>query len=522
MDKKIKNGRKIFFRLLPVFALLVAKFLDADVLAFPLIALCACDCDCSCDGGSGDCSGTCGCGNGGAGCAGADCGGGGGGGGIASTPFLCTWNGTRFQFENDILFGKPSSLFQTKEAGQYAYEHGYITGDMYKIQNAFVPKEGRLAFQIKEVEPEESFIDHVSLLHVAYPKHGELVVNSNLQDFLVFDKNDLEKRHGMVVQTVLDKNQQDVHEVIAQEGLYAMETDDALEVRGKVESIDTPLYLLLGSHYRDWTLGGIFQEDGTALVKSRIYTTISDTQSIGSFLVASAKVFGLVILLGAVWVFGSFQNILARNNQESFTNQGALATAFGVQGARADVPWWRSLVVEYLDGGTFHTVDVIQPRYYQKTMETVQIPLQAIGKDGEVFLRIRATKKHHVTDVFLVAPKKLLSFTTDTLKVTKALHQRTKRDYAQELNQKNSKEYLHTIPADIVDIEFESVKNSDQYRDQNETYLIQAFGYYTPASRETQKIAGDWVSKLEPESKKWLEEMYAFSDYDKKDRKTIL
>ena len=74
-----------------------------------------------------------------------------------STPFLLTWNGAKFEHENDFLFAKPNSAFSDYEQGLKSYQKG-ITGDIYLLKNNLVPHEnGELKLQIRELEPEESF-----------------------------------------------------------------------------------------------------------------------------------------------------------------------------------------------------------------------------------------------------------------------------------------------------------------------------------------------------------------------------
>ncbi|KKT79335.1 MAG: hypothetical protein UW75_C0016G0001, partial [Parcubacteria group bacterium GW2011_GWF2_44_8] len=158
--KSIMTSKNLITITQVFFVLVVLYFLESDI-AMPLLALSA--------------SGNSGCGNG-AGGAGAGGGFGGGGGsagggfgGGGSTPFLSVWDGKRYKFENDILFGKPTSRFDTKALGQSVYEKGGVVGDIYKIQNTVVPKGGYLSFQIREIEPEESYVDYLSLVKVAHP-----------------------------------------------------------------------------------------------------------------------------------------------------------------------------------------------------------------------------------------------------------------------------------------------------------------------------------------------------------------
>lgn len=186
----------------------------------------------------------------------------------ASTPFILTWNGKKFVFENDFLFGKPSSLFSNKDEGMRAYESGAITPDLYKIQNSVQLKDGHFVAQIKEIEPEESYIDHLSLFRVTYPQNTELIVDSKFRDFHIFEKGALEKLEGVRKRSVLlngnavtniagdtKKIWQDMGD---KDGYMLEPQKDSLEVKGVVKDKSRPVYLLLRAHIRDWTVGEIF------------------------------------------------------------------------------------------------------------------------------------------------------------------------------------------------------------------------------------------------------------------------
>src|SRR3989344_1815332 len=224
--KSIISSKNILTIVQVFFVLVVLYFFESDI-SIPLLALSA--------------SGNSGCGNGAGGVgAGGGFGGGGGsagggvGGGGGSTPFLSVWDGKRYKFENDILFGKPTSRFDSKALGQSAYEKGGVVGDIYKIQNTVVPKGGYLSFQIREIEPEESYVDYLSLVKVAHPTNGTLITSSN-------NKN-LSERILNIENTTLE---------------HEMQTGDSFTLKAKVRDIENPLYFVLGSLYRDWTMGEI-------------------------------------------------------------------------------------------------------------------------------------------------------------------------------------------------------------------------------------------------------------------------
>lgn len=180
-----------------------------------------------------------------------------------------------------------------------------------------------------------------------------------------------------------------------------------------------------------------------------------------------------------------------------------------------------SLVVEYWNGVSFVPLDIYLPRYYQPTLNTITVPTHAIQPSGEVHLRVTATKRHKVYFAGLIAPKKHISSRTERFSVEKAFHKREGKDYTEILNKPRSGEYLHTIPGDVVDITFE-VGESKILKSEQESYVLRAGGVYTAVSREARQEAGDWVSRLDPESRAFLENLYALNTYYDSERKQIL
>lgn len=180
-----------------------------------------------------------------------------------------------------------------------------------------------------------------------------------------------------------------------------------------------------------------------------------------------------------------------------------------------------SLVVEYWNGVSFVPLDIYLPRYYQPTLNTITVPTHAIQPSGEVHLRVTATKRHKVYFSGLVAPKKYISPRTERFSVKKAFHKREGKDYTEILNKSRSGEYLHTIPGDVVDITFE-VGESKILKSEQESYVLRAGGVYTALSKEARQEAGDWVSRLDPESRAFLENLYALNTYYDSERKQIL
>lgn len=463
-------------------------------------------------GGEGSCSGeageaSSGCGN----AAGSD------GSVIGSTPFLCTWNGEKFVYENDFLFGNPTSLVRNAEEGMELYENKTIIPDLYRLQNDVRLKDGCFIAQIREIEPEESFIDHFSLLRVVYPRSTEIIVDSKLQHVHAFEKGALETLEGVTRQNIT-LNGTDVSSTVGnqknlfakthdQDGYFISAGDDVIEIRGRVENKNNNVYLLLRAHYRDWTLGEIFNT-----AKARQYIPANEFfKTSPKILVKGLFLFVPIAILSAVTAVGS----LLRSGTPDVVMQEAekLARSFKIPRAHADIPPpppppGRSLVVEYWNGATFEKTEVFSSiRYYQPSLNTIAIPAKAIQSSGDVRLRITATHRHKIHFAGLVAPRKHPAVRTERFSVKSAFHKRERKDYAEVLNVQYSGKYLHTIPADVADVSFEVGEPNISLEEQC-AYVLQAGGVYTYANEETQRKAGDWVSKLDPEAQSFLQETY--------------
>ncbi len=238
----------------------------------------------------------------------------------------------------------------------------------------------------------------------------------------------------------------------------------------------------------------------------------------------------LVFLMGTMWVVTGVANKIGIGKDSSegsaLGDLSLIEGAFSVPRASADSPHYtssKSLEVSYWNGEAFDLIDVVQPRYYQKNVNILEIPSSAMNEKGETRVLIRATKRHAVTTAFLAAPSERVDSDSETLKVKKATLNRTGKDHSSILNKKNSREYLNTISGDKVDIEFESstitkLQGSNMDSSQpvllKDDYLIHVNGFYLKKTEETRQRAGKWVSRLDPDSRKWLEKMYELKGYD--------
>jgi hypothetical protein len=460
--------------------------------------------------------------SGGGGCGGAGCSGDPGGGScgagsgcVMSTPFLKTWDGKKFVFDNDFLLGTPTSFYLDRSSGQKAYESGNVGPDLYRLQNTFKSSEDEISFQIKEIEAEESYIDHLSFKRVVYPENSELVVDSKHRNYYIFTHAALEKKQGVKQQQISIKEKDvtaslegldNIFDSRSRETEYRLEIGDTVEVRGVVKNKKAPLFLLLGSRYRDWTAGqvNLLQED-------QQFAYRINTKSARFFQVAPA-----FLIIAFLWVGSALGAIMTKLSRDS--NEGDIShSVFNIPIAHADVAGGGSsgghslLVESYWDWEKegYQLSEVIHPRHNQYSVDAIELPKQAISSTGEVRIRVTATKRHYVSLISLFAPDTVLEpRREENLLIKKVMHKRLNKDYTDVISKKLSGEYLHTIPGDEVNITVSSSAQTKLNSGERESYLLGAAGFYTPMSEEARNLAGNWLAGLDEDARKLLKEMY--------------
>lgn len=458
------------------------------------------------------------------------------GNGDKSTPFIYSWKNNKWVVENDILFGKPVSYFRTKEEGKYAYEHGGVTGDMYRIQTVPDTESGKLRFRIREIEPEESFFDSLNLVCATYPANSEIFVDSKFNKVFAFRKRALIGREGVQEMGILNMRNEDLTQelgsapdsyVSVSEGGVGYELDigDYITINAKVKDREKPLFLILGSLYRDWTLGEIFSE------REQPYSISTLFQHKG-FVAGTVKFISLLIIFGLTSIGAAIGSLVQSSPVRTVSKQDVrlLVNSFGAFPTHADVPTGDgpisggcSLYVEYLDSsGLYRHFETVQPRYYKTNYEVVEIPPDAIVRGNYVTLRVLATKKHKIAHASLISTSEKASIETEELSLSSCVHNRDGEDYTEILSEPYSGVYMRTIPADVVDVEFELPQSAAPRTGFQNTYLIKASGYYVPATREVQQEAGDWISRLDPESRNWLRQMHDLNTYKRNNKRKVL
>jgi hypothetical protein len=397
--------------------------------------------------------------------------------------------------ENDIMFGKPRSRFYSLFEGEEAYKKRDVTADMYLIQSPILPIEGELSFQIKEIEPESSSIYHLSLDAVRVNDNEELLVKSDFSGLVKVT----EVEHGI---RCFDASGQDITSKIcinetghSPESLL-LETGDYIDVIYDGD-ISKDNYLVLGSWYRDWTLGEVYSKAVLQATKSPFLLLVSRT---------ALRIQAVAAMIAMFWSAG-----LNRHDQGS----SLLSDNFGfsLKSAHAEVPQCgscdscgggRSLVVAQIMNDVPVPLDIIEPRYAMPSSVAIKINPQVLN--GECRLRITATKKHKVSRVSLVKARDVREEEIISTELSQVFHHRDGIDYFKDLGVKDNMMPMRTLPSDVVTIKFRLAQKgdtSDIFR-----YVLKTGGVYAPSSRGEQSSVGDWVNKLDVQALDFLADVY--------------
>jgi len=437
----------------------------------------------------------------------------------ASTPFLLTWNGEKYVHENDFLFGKPNTAFANYKLGLEKYKKG-IGGDTYILNNELKADEkGELKLQIRELEPEESYIDKFELNALDLNKNEHFIADGNLEDSYVFNIEGSkvlsgEMHHYHSKQNTFTKTSSAYNQLVQKEGeSLFLHAEDELVMRIPKDSLKSneDTFILVDSHYRDWSLGNqvpfssleYFSIQSLALGRSTV-TTLTGIAILASGLAFGASTVDNNALQKLIKVPYTYADTPGTydpcgcNNVMSGADHEACTACSNNSGSNNS----RSLVIS---AGDLHTQTYLQtlfPRYVQASQEVVRIPHKIIKDLKESFLvvRIKATKKHMVKAAFVFQGEAKRPQLTP-LSITKAFHKDEEKDYAGQLKSKDSN-LLHTIPGNVVEL---SIKDAPLQPNTTRRYVLKANGFYTRMSLKTHwKVGKDWLKRLAVEDRKLL------------------
>lgn len=417
-----------------------------------------------------------------------------------SSPFLTVWNGSEYVYENDFLFSKPNSAFRTRAGGEKAYMEG-LSGDIYIIQTPPTTINGELKLQVRELEPEESFIDTLSVSALDLEETEFPVVDANLDTLHVFDTAASE----VVSSTVHHYRKANgrftavscVSESLTGSGRDTMlDTGDELiiKVDGSNLVSDRDYFILVESHFRDWSLGG--KVPFTQLEQFKIRSTA---------LMRSAP----LVLAGASLAFG----VAAPSKQDDFFLKQVIDSHVSVAHADTVVNTNNnsksSLVVSAQVGNEALYLQTLFPRYVLASKEAIHIPKELIekAKDSILTLRIAATKRHIVRTATVFSGTSTPA-TLSPLQLVSAVHNRTGADYASALSTADGT-FLETEPGDVVDLTVKAKPAESVGKRRH--YVLKAQGFYTPLSDAKRwQLGSSWYQRLSKEDRKLLSHLKTF------------
>lgn len=416
-------------------------------------------------------------------------------GDIPSTPFLAVWSGKKYVHENDFLFGKPNTVFTNYKIGLKNYQAG-IGGDTYLLSSALqADKNGLLKMQIRELEPEESYIDKFEIGALDLKEHEHFVVDGNLEDSYVFDTQKTkimsrEMHHYHSKADTFTSVEGAYTDLVPKEGQgITMQTNDELIIRVPKAQLDPTqdTFVLVDSHYRDWSLGN-------QVPFSRLENFMIQSISLGR---SSTTALAGVALLASVAFVGI-------NKSESSTLAKLLSVPHSYAEYVVGSPT-RSLVISAGDSFGQTYLQTLFPRYVRAAQEVVRVPREVIARlqDDFLTLRIKATKKHKVRTAFVFqgaasAPE------VKTLPVQQVINSKTGTDHTEQIKEKNSV-FLHTIPGDVLDV---VIQDLPKVANTTRRYVLRANGFYTRLSAKTSsKIGTDWLESLAHEDRNLLKDL---------------
>ena len=431
-----------------------------------------------------------------------------------STPFLAYYDGKEYKLENDIMFGRPKSYYESYEIARSLYDDGRIYPDLYKINAPIRPHDGKLKFQIQEIETEESYFKWLRLKRVIHPKNTEVYVDSEYRKFYVVDTDKLVKNVVLPISAI--KGETDAISSVADKkfltnnskdttGGLVFQKRDAYEIVFKGLKPGKSTHLVVKSWFRDWVLG--LEENQIRRTKLSFHS-IFDSQTFRRTLVAlpmflagwhlNRKGLTFTALTFFPFVIG-----------DCGTNGGGGACGGGTGGTASTGEFGGGsskdsccFAFQYRDrNGTYRLASISEPRAWQYNTEFIELPKEAILPDGTLSIKMTAGRKHVLGFIGAIQGGESIQkeYREEEPGFLYARHNRLEKEVSDVLKSEQG-EYVQTIPGDTIDLEFASPELSPS-EGEKETYLIRASGFYTALREENRVAAGNWRDKISEEAR---------------------
>lgn len=456
--------------------------------------------------------------------------GGGDGDSGPSTPFVGVWTADGYHVENDILLGFPATFFHDRDAGAAAYEAGDISHDLYQLRHTPEEVDGAVHLVVRELEPEESYLDYVALSRITHPAGTQLVVDGSHTFFHAFSNDEVCAGAGIATQHVqvrgADKTAQlgDMSQLKMEEGLSeeTLQYGESVTVSGTVSNPATTPYVYLRSRFRDWTAGPVPALESSRADAYPSFATVNLATASGMARGVVAVVFSLLVWTGVL--SGGADS---RRLEQGAASSASIADAFGAPAANVAhaSDGGHSLVVYHWNWQQeqYDLTHIIQPRYQYAEGEAIRLPAEAIATDGSVHIEIIASSRHTVSVVSLFAPEYDGAVTETEISLAAAQHvdgDGERQPCTTVLTERNNGAYTHLVPGEQVELAFDTTNVAPA--EQQAVYAVRAGGFYTSLTREGEMRAGDWVNKLDRSSRDMLSGLYALKDYGRTGAEPVL
>lgn len=367
-------------------------------------------------------------------------------GGGGSTPFLSVWNGNEYIFENDVLMSADNNYNPSFSVAKRYYENNNCGADLYKINNkSDLNNNGELKLQIKEMDPEESFIDQIKVFKVEHGEDEEILVDNKYQNFYVLARKIIEKA-VMPEQISIDGEKSDLGEIF---GSSFLSKQKGVRLHyGHRASLNFPdlkmsddLFLIMRVKERGWSP-----------IAKTIFTTFPAAYYLTIATLGLASRFFLKD-------FASFLPIFAL-----------------IGGGN------RSIKFSYDNNGKTGILGEIHPRMAE-TIELVPVSKEAISAGGKLNLNLEWTRTHHLISIGVVNfdKSRAKNCKLKELELIQTRHSRVGQDFSPTLKNRD-KNYMHTVQGDTIDLIFKDKFSSSG------TYLVSASGFYTDLRVQHQKV----------------------------------
>ncbi|OGZ96704.1 MAG: hypothetical protein A3I44_00325 [Candidatus Sungbacteria bacterium RIFCSPLOWO2_02_FULL_51_17] len=395
---------------------------------------------------------------------------------VTTCPHVAVFDGHAFKIENDFF---QKSFHTDYSVARSRYERGEMPPDLLRFGAVPRMRDGRIALQLQEIEPEESFIDKVQLMRVIHSMTSEIIPSNVSGKLYAFERADLEHTTALPSRAVLNA----VSDVVTlfsdkksfwnandeQDPARFFKPKDEIEFTFQGLSPNEPALLVVQSFFRDWMIG---EASRRSFLPSFVYSATAFR--------VGALVFGLVYLLSG------------RKHGGDLLSLAPLFMGSGSESAQCSILFYHQDA-----SGRYALTTVHKSRDWRYGTEVIELPHEAVQENGTMKVKAVFTRKHKLNFIGAVQNAQEAPCVTEELAPLRAASSRL-GDVFPELSENGR--YVHMIPGDTVDVDFEDPQTPLRAK-QQETYLMRSSGFYTALRPEYKKIAGNWSARISDEAR---------------------